>query len=411
MEARLRIYALPGTAKCCALTLAAALLACPLAARADANELREIKLPVRHGEIADKWLPGYDNPPRAKVLLPDGYDPHKRYPLLVLLAGASSDYTTWADYDKGRIKTTAAGFPGIIVMPEGGTSMYVDWWNGGERGDPSWETYYMDDVIPDIRRRYPIRRGRRWHALGGVSMGGLGTAYLGSRLPGYFGSLAIISGVPDIHFFPSGSSLIALLPQFYAGVLPPDPEAVWGPAEGFYAWGHDPIRLAANLADTRVYMARGNGVPTDDGEPMHENLATDIPAEVGLVTPASDAYSKALEAAGVDYRYDVHAGIHDFANFRPEFRAAVRWGLFRPVVKRPSSWVYDTVATEGKSWDVRYHFDRPPDRIVRFRRAGHRLAISAAGSAVRLRTASGCNLRLQTPTSTKIGRRACESEG
>lgn len=150
---------------------------------ATANELTEITIPARNSEVADNWT-NYEGDPRAKVLLPDGYDPKKSYPLLILLAGANSSYETWSNESLGRIRTTAAGFPGIIVMPEGSTGYYADWWSGGKRGDPSWESYYFDQVIPQIMDRYEIRPERRWHALAGVSMGGLGTAYLSGRLPG-----------------------------------------------------------------------------------------------------------------------------------------------------------------------------------------------------------------------------------
>ena len=43
-----------------------------------------ITIPAVHAEIDPKWL-GYPGPPRANVLLPAGYDPHRRYPLIVAL--------------------------------------------------------------------------------------------------------------------------------------------------------------------------------------------------------------------------------------------------------------------------------------------------------------------------------------
>ena len=70
------------------------------------------------------------------MLLPDGYNPRRRYPLLVLLIGLSSHYSDWSDPGQGEIARIAKGFPGIIVMPEGGDGWYADWWNGGKRGSP-----------------------------------------------------------------------------------------------------------------------------------------------------------------------------------------------------------------------------------------------------------------------------------
>jgi S-formylglutathione hydrolase FrmB len=387
--------------------LVASLLICAaVAPRAYASELIEITLPARNGEIADKWLPGYPGPPRARVLLPDGYDPAKQYPLLVLLAGLSSNYRVWSDPGEGQIARTAPGFDGIVVMPEGGSGWYADWWNGGKRGNPSWESYELDEVIPQILQRYRIRPERRWHALAGVSMGGLGTAYLGGRLPGFFGSIAIISGLVDGHLAPGESVVQSVIPEAYAGG-PLDPDAVMGPENGFYAYGHDPMRLAANLDQTRVFMAAGNGVPSSDGQPDQNNLVTDLPAEAAVIRPASDAYATALTAAGVDFTYQTHDGIHDWANFRRELRDAINWGLFQPVDEDPTSWVNDTVATHGKLWKFSYRFDAPPDRVVRFRRAGGRLSISAAGSPLTLTTDGGCVFHVATPGVIDMPDRAC----
>jgi S-formylglutathione hydrolase FrmB len=368
------------------------------------SQVKEIAIPVRSGKIADKWI-GYAAPPRARVLLPDGYDAAKAYPLLLLLHGANSGYKSWSE--PGKIAKVAAGFPGIVVMPEGGTGMYADWWNGGKRGDPSWESYLLEDVVPAVLERFRIRPERRWHALAGVSMGGLGAAYLGGRLPGFFGSIAVISGVVDGHLYPGYGAAQSLIPQSLAGE-PGDPEAVMGPEQGFYSYGHDPVRLAANLAETRVYMAAGDGTPDPgDGEPTANNPAVDGPLEGGVVRPASDNYAAALRAAGADLTYQPHAGIHDWPNFRRELRDAIKWGLFEPVAERPSSWVNDTVATRGTLWDVGYRFDAPPDRIVRFRRVGGRLAVGAAGSPVTLTTDGGCVVRVSTPAAVDVPSRPC----
>ena len=61
------------------LAAGAVLLFGALAPAARANELKDIKVPARNGELPKQWVvryPGGDGP-RAKVLLPDGYDPGK----------------------------------------------------------------------------------------------------------------------------------------------------------------------------------------------------------------------------------------------------------------------------------------------------------------------------------------------
>ena len=125
--------------------LTAAMVALGVAAPpATSSELVDIPMPARNGELPPEWVVRYPagDGPRAKVLLPDGYDPAKEYPLLVLLIGLNSHYDDWSDPGLGEIAETAAGFPGIIVMPEGGDGWYVDWFNGGRRGgsEPDGET-------------------------------------------------------------------------------------------------------------------------------------------------------------------------------------------------------------------------------------------------------------------------------
>ena len=66
----------------------------------------------------------FNGPPRPKalrvnVLLPDGYTPRKRWPVLYLLHGHGDAYDSWANPKNGDVAGVAKGFPGIIVMPEG----------------------------------------------------------------------------------------------------------------------------------------------------------------------------------------------------------------------------------------------------------------------------------------------------
>jgi S-formylglutathione hydrolase FrmB len=388
----------------------AALLLGALAPAARASELVDIAIPDRNGEIPDQWQVRYPEggPMRAKVLLPDGYDPHKAYPLLVLLIGLSSHYSDWSDPGQGEIAKTAKGFPGIIVMPEGGDGWYADWWNGGRRGEPAWESYTLDQVIPQVLARYRIRHQRRYHALAGVSMGGLGTAYLGSRLPGFFGSIAVISGFVDLAAAPSAGQTVAMAGISYAGAgqAPTDPYILFGPPGGFYEQGHNPVKLAANLAQTRVFMTTGDGTPAPDS-PADPSAKVGQSEELAIIHPMNENYAAALRAAGVDLTYHVHPGYHDWTNFRPELREAITWGLFKRVDEHPSSWVNDTVATHGALWGLAYRFDAPPDHVVRVRRSGRILSVGAAGAPVTLITRRGCTLRAPTPARFRLPRRRC----
>jgi S-formylglutathione hydrolase FrmB len=364
---------------------------------ARANQLVTITLPDRHGEIPAKWLT-YSGPPRADVLLPDNYSPRKRYPLIVLLPGFSN---TYAILGPGMLDAqhVLAGLQAIVVSPEGEVGWYADWFNNGAYGTPEWESYILDEAIPQIVQRYRILPSRRYHALFGISMGGLGAAYLGGRLPGFFGSIGVLSGFVDLQIVP------AIVTPSMDELSGAPVGSVVGPEIGFYATGHNPTALVANLEHTRVFMSAGDGTqtPADGTVPGGVGNAE----EAGVIRPMSDAYASALHDGGVDLVYHTHAGCHCWPDFQAELRDAIAWGPFRPVVEHPTDWVNETAATHGQLWDLGYRFASHPTAVVRFTRTGRRLQISAAGTSVSLTTASGCVLQLATPASVWLPVRSC----
>ena len=375
-----------------------------------------ITVPARHGAIPHRWLT-YPGPPRADVLLPAGYDPHRRYRLLILLNALANRYDSYVQ-DGIVARIEAAKLDAIVVMPEGGNGWYADWWPQGGHDRPTWETYELDDVLPTVLARFPILPGRRSHAIAGFSMGGLGAVYLAGRLPGFFGSAASLSGFVDTQYVaPISNPLMAGL----SGASPTRDglNPIYGPPGGFYADGHNPTRLAANLEATRVFESTGTGVPSGAG--VANATAGDPAASVAdvygsmleslIIDEMASSFHRALVAAGVDVTYQVHPGGHDLPDFYQEWNAYLAWHPFRPVPARPRSWVNDTVAGHGKLWDIRYRFVAAPNRVVRFRRSGPTLRVSAAGSPVTIRFRRHCALEMRTPATIDLSGRSCESAG
>jgi len=407
-----------------ALAIAGAIAACAAVwcGAARANQLVTITVPDRHGEIPAKWLDYYHGEPRANVLLPDNYNPRRRYPLLVLLHGLNGDY---ASYAHAGDLVVFKGFPGIVVMPEGADGWYADWWNGGERADPAWESYELNEVLPAVLARYRILPQRRYHAIAGISMGGLGAAYLGGRVPGFFGSVASLSGFVDPQYF----AVIADPAMGFLSNAQQNGDSNWdpvyGPPYGFYATGHNPTALAMNLKQTRVFVSTGNGQPSSD-EMKQLTLSTaatscvdpaagtcytgDWVTESEIIEAMSERYHDALVADGVDVTYEVQPGGHDDPHFRRELKAMLDWGLFKPVVAHSNAWVNETVASSGKLWDVAYRFAKPPTAVVQFRQVGRSLSIGAAGSAVTLTTSGGCVIETPTPATIEVPKRSCRRE-
>jgi S-formylglutathione hydrolase FrmB len=371
----------------------AIVLALALASPAQAAKLVTIKTPSKHvyASKVEHWN-GADHPRelRANVLLPDGYDGTKRFPVLYLLHGVGDAYDTWSKPERGDIQETARGFPGIIVMPEGDRGFYTNWWNDGRRADPGWERYDLEELIPLIERKFRVRKKRRWHAIAGLSMGGMGAVYLASQRPHYFGSAASFSGFVS-HQRPEVEAGLRAVGQV-------EYQEIFGPMDGFYATGHNPSQLTDNLQHSRLYVTVGDGTPAEG----QINPAGAI-VEAGL-RPQSEELVAAAEESGVDVTYVPLDGIHDWPEWRRALKNAVEWGFFERVPETASSWDLETAMTWSRAWGFKFTMFEPPEELVHFSRRGRHLSGHGTG-AVRIRTPTGRRVVLKLPFDRDLRRR------
>lgn len=333
---------------------------------------------------------------RADVYLPSGYgeDPDRRYPVLYLLHGQGDAFDSWPNPENGDLMNTAAGFGGIIVMPEGDRGFYTNWWNGGERGDPSWERYHLDQLVPLVERRLRIRSGRRWHAIAGLSMGGEGAMYYASQRPDYFGSAAAFSGP------------LSIQRQTYQGAFDlatgQSKEAIFGdPQEQEFYWrGHNPRALAGNLRATRLFVAAGDGVP-NPARPDEVLNTFGQAAEAELGQQAAE-FSAAAESAGADLTYDPHQGIHDWSYWRADLAHAIKWGFFERPPHAGREWSFETVSQKGTAWRIGFRFASPPTEVISFERDGAALRGEGSGRVVLRRGRGSCPLSAKLPFETSF---------
>ncbi len=127
------------------------------------------------------------------VYLPTGYDPAGplRYPVLYLLHGNGADRHEWVN--KGRIRRTADALiesgeipPAIIVMPDAGTSWYVD------LKEPMESAFFLE-LIPVIEKNYRALGTRDARVIGGLSMGAYGALRYALKYPEKFQAAALLS--------------------------------------------------------------------------------------------------------------------------------------------------------------------------------------------------------------------------
>ena len=125
------------------------------------------------------------------VILPADYGTSKttRYPVLYLLHGLTGHYTDWVS--RTNIADYAVQYRLIIVMPEGNDSWYT---NSATVITDKYETYMIDELIPDVQQRYRTIEARYGRAIAGLSMGGYGAIKFGLKSPATFIFAASMSG-------------------------------------------------------------------------------------------------------------------------------------------------------------------------------------------------------------------------
>jgi enterochelin esterase-like enzyme len=161
-----------------ALIAMAALLALPAAASVIVTRELDSKA------LARKWS--------YTVYLPDGYESSAlRYPVMYLLHGNNGTLNDWVV--QGRIQPTADELvasgqipPAIIVMPDAGSTWYVD-------RKEKMETAFLQDLMPDVEARFRTINARNGRVIGGLSMGGYGSLRFVLKFPEKFAAVALLS--------------------------------------------------------------------------------------------------------------------------------------------------------------------------------------------------------------------------
>lgn len=354
----------------------------------------ELPSPLIDTSAPGALLPGGRTVPKVNVLLPDGYDenPDRAYPVLWLLHGANNGADKWAS----NIEELAADLPAVIVMPDGGTfGMYMDWWHEGARANPAWATYHTQLLKDTIESRYRILPERRWHAIGGISMGGQGALRYAGLLPGYFGSVVGFSAAlpnmqaPEVQF---GLSVLGLING--AGY-----RQIFGSPTGAYATGNNPTAIAGNYEHTRMYLTSGNGINCPQ-DPVLPSFPGDVAIEV-IINVQQGLFARTARAAGADVTTRTTCGVHTFGVWDRAFVAARAWGFFEPVEEHPANWAYRTVAAKGEMWSLDYEFAAPPTAVATFTRSGDTLSATGSGQ-VRISGRGNCELTETLPFSRPL---------
>jgi len=144
------------------------------------------------------------------VYVPPGYDhhPERDYPVLYMHDGQNL-FDPETSFLRGRTWKMREHADAAIEAGEVDPLIVVGIYNTGDRRiaeytpDREWQRgggeadrygrLIIEDLMPFIARHYRVRAGRGSTGLGGSSLGGLVTLYLGLRYAQHFGRLAVLS--------------------------------------------------------------------------------------------------------------------------------------------------------------------------------------------------------------------------
>jgi putative tributyrin esterase len=138
------------------------------------------------------------------VVLPADYKrgsaKHRRYPVLYLLHGLAGSAADWVS-TRAHLADHAARYGLIVVVPEGRNAWYTD---SATVPNEKFESYFVEELIPDVERRFRAINAREGRAVAGLSMGGYGSLKFALKHPGLFafagsmsGALSAASWLPD----------------------------------------------------------------------------------------------------------------------------------------------------------------------------------------------------------------------
>lgn len=273
---------------------------------------------------------------KVRILLPSNYATGSNYPVLYLLHGMNGNAASWTTMrkDQESLESLTDGKNVLIVMPDGDSGFYTDWYNGGTFGAPAWQRYHICQLISWVETRYRVRRDRGGRAIGGISMGGFGAMSYAARHPDLFAAAVSFSGA--VNNIPLAPVSLPVVPDSIPGLFAGPPfDLIWGPyLQEEVRWrGDNPVNLADNLRPVRLWLRTGRGIPGGPGP--DDNDPRLLAMEAG-VAALNDTFHFDLMRLDIPHTYDpypqgAHSGWHYLEGF------SLAWPVIEEVFSAPPS--------------------------------------------------------------------------
>ncbi len=246
--------------------------------------------------------PGLLRNPRVNVLLPDGYDSGKRYPVLYQFHGGGGQYT---EFDGYNIREMTAGRDLIVVMPDAGLGWHCNPVSSNV-GPRNWETFHIEELIPWVDatfRTFPEQAGR---AVSGFSMGGFGALKYTAKYSDKFASVSAHSGPANLRSQLSAvirwANITAAGAELNGGTIYGAPRILW---RQDLISADNPIENIESYRGKRIFLVSGNNKDVINFQIMGLFSA----ANEHVVRETQREFTAALDSAGIKYeRYEEQGG-------------------------------------------------------------------------------------------------------
>ncbi len=188
-------------------------------------------------EELDSKLMGRKMPYR--VVLPVMYStqPEEKFPVIYLLHGLTGHYNNWTDLTK--LYTYAQAYKAIIVTPEGDNGWYSD---SVSNPNDKYESYIVQELIPEVDKKYRTLSTRDKRAIAGLSMGGYGALKFGLKYPEKFVLAGSFSGALGAASFSEKTS----------GAIGKSIDLIYGPLEGETRKANDIFGIVKGLTPEKI---------------------------------------------------------------------------------------------------------------------------------------------------------------
>ena len=236
--------------------------------------------------------PSISSNPAVNVLLPDGYDSARRYPVLYLLHGGGIGENCTA-FDKMGIRDVTVGRELIVVMPDGGTAGWYSNPVSSNVGPRNWESFHMSELIPWVDATFSTIAEFSGRAVSGFSMGGFGALKYTAKYYGHFASVSSHSGPADLRGPDDQKSThwanLTSMAELGGGMVYGAP---WAEAR---VSADNPMENVERYRGKRIFLVSGTSF---------------IDSNEKRVLPTQRNFGRALEAAGIPHERYEEAGGH-----------------------------------------------------------------------------------------------------